>query len=783
MTIGIGKVNEAIDRSFTNTAISRPLLARIRNDLTRWINDAVDVFKLPTKETRLLKRRALSRAMASARPATWTKTIRQELKAKMRARLGRKGLKKDVRKILNEIVDEYLEGRMKTVVNTEVHRIAQIASQEIMQGANVKRKQWVTEKDRKVRKNHRALNGQIQLRRHNFKVPGTKLKAQRPGAFGRPEEDINCFHPLTPITGEILYSSRAKYRGPMFQFGTSLHGFRFTVTPHHPIYTTEGRKPAFDVDVGTALVADFIQFPGDVQNQQGVVVRDTPASVVHKLVEARGRSIRRWAARTVSHGGDTLQSPMDISCATDELFQVLCEDQGSKGQAFVVKTDSEEAQDPFLDRIVDDRGRPSSNARNKMEHIVVEHVHVFDYDGYVYDVQTPSGMLSSGGVTLANCRCVAIPYDASQDVDQVWRSLDSSMEKWRRNARGAVVRAMIKAKAEASRLLKDGALPTTKPKPEPEPAPAPKPVAKPVASPKPKPKPKPKTPPSNDVQSITRKILKTYPEGATKPPEQIASREEFFGSELWAQIKSGRTGLTASQQKFLRERLRGLLAEYGMQSSAVTLNKPSRDEIEVIAKNTVNGSMNLGSMKMFMPPRWASRAENFWSGLKTFIHEETHAHGVIDVNYSPSSVELTIEEVVTEVSARRIIRDLTGGSFNARPIGGNTEGREGKAYQRQINRTFMAMADAYYLAVDGWENPSTEIIDRKGRQIDAQHVTREISDWMERASILTKRERPRFVQGSIKDIFAKALRRTAPRPISKKQAEEIVKNLPALDKA
>lgn len=80
------------------------------------------------------------------------------------------------------------------IARTESHRImckaasdAQYKAKE--NGADVV-KQWDSSLDKKTRKSHRKLDGQIRELEEPFEVDGHK--AMRPGDFGRPEEDINC---------------------------------------------------------------------------------------------------------------------------------------------------------------------------------------------------------------------------------------------------------------------------------------------------------------------------------------------------------------------------------------------------------------------------------------------------------------------------------------------------------------------------------------------------------------------------------------------------------------
>ena len=84
--------------------------------------------------------------------------------------------------------------RTKTIVRTEGHRVQQASAAEARneakrQGCDVL-KQWDSTLDGNTRLTHRALDGQIRETDEPFEVDGKKT--DRPGAFGRPEEDCNC---------------------------------------------------------------------------------------------------------------------------------------------------------------------------------------------------------------------------------------------------------------------------------------------------------------------------------------------------------------------------------------------------------------------------------------------------------------------------------------------------------------------------------------------------------------------------------------------------------------
>lgn len=80
------------------------------------------------------------------------------------------------------------------IARTEAHRIQCKATADAQwkakeKGADVV-KQWDSSLDKKTRKSHRELDGQIRELDEPFEVNGHE--AMQPGGFDRPEEDINC---------------------------------------------------------------------------------------------------------------------------------------------------------------------------------------------------------------------------------------------------------------------------------------------------------------------------------------------------------------------------------------------------------------------------------------------------------------------------------------------------------------------------------------------------------------------------------------------------------------
>lgn len=86
------------------------------------------------------------------------------------------------------------QGRAKTIVRTEGHRIQQASAEDARQIAKAKGadivKQWDATLDGDTRSKHRRLDGQIRETNKPFEMDGKE--AMYPGDFGDPAEDCNC---------------------------------------------------------------------------------------------------------------------------------------------------------------------------------------------------------------------------------------------------------------------------------------------------------------------------------------------------------------------------------------------------------------------------------------------------------------------------------------------------------------------------------------------------------------------------------------------------------------
>lgn len=143
------------------------------------------------------------------------------------------------------------------VVRTEGNRLANagtyLNSEDLKESGVRIRRQWVATLDGRTRDSHQALDGQYEDDEGLFHIHG--LSARYPGDFGDPAEDIACFIGETPvylIGVEKIY--RRHYTGEVLTVKTS-SGMEFTVTPNHPIATTNGFIPAKLLNLGDNVIS------------------------------------------------------------------------------------------------------------------------------------------------------------------------------------------------------------------------------------------------------------------------------------------------------------------------------------------------------------------------------------------------------------------------------------------------------------------------------------------------------------------------------------------------
>lgn len=156
-----------------------------------------EAFGVDKKEIRKVADRAPS--IIGGRVRLWVPTLRSDIQDEIDRYFDStdKPTKTGVRRALDRAILTWKRRRLPGIVETEITN----ASNEIFQGLAAKvsrRKIWITRRDERVRPSHRKLEGQIRPMNKPFRIPGTNRRAQRPGAFGIREEDINCRCVMTP---------------------------------------------------------------------------------------------------------------------------------------------------------------------------------------------------------------------------------------------------------------------------------------------------------------------------------------------------------------------------------------------------------------------------------------------------------------------------------------------------------------------------------------------------------------------------------------------------------
>ena len=108
----------------------------------------------------------------------------------------------ELRKRVSEVFAGFSRARTETIARTEVINSANFARmQGFEQTGLVQRKKWLATKDNRTRHDHRRLNGQVKKLNERFVLKTKKgdVTTMRPGAFGIPEQDINCRCTVIPV--------------------------------------------------------------------------------------------------------------------------------------------------------------------------------------------------------------------------------------------------------------------------------------------------------------------------------------------------------------------------------------------------------------------------------------------------------------------------------------------------------------------------------------------------------------------------------------------------------
>ena len=183
-------------QAFSPDRASDAFARTMQREADAYLRRALDILEMTTEErqaARAYADRTVPRLVRRG-AARWNRTLKEDFRRAIDEAFDPNEplSKREIERVLSRAQRTYGEGRATVVAETEAHRI----SQEILLGAyraaNRELKQWVTRRDERVRPLHERLEGQVRPIGQPFQIPGTNYRAQRPGAFGIPDLDINC---------------------------------------------------------------------------------------------------------------------------------------------------------------------------------------------------------------------------------------------------------------------------------------------------------------------------------------------------------------------------------------------------------------------------------------------------------------------------------------------------------------------------------------------------------------------------------------------------------------
>lgn len=95
--------------------------------------------------------------------------------------------------------------RARLIARTEVNTAANFVRNKAMEEAGdlVKGRRWIATRDARTRRNHVALNGQIQPVGQPFRIPGTSKTAMFPGGFSDVGENVNCRCAIVAVVRKV----------------------------------------------------------------------------------------------------------------------------------------------------------------------------------------------------------------------------------------------------------------------------------------------------------------------------------------------------------------------------------------------------------------------------------------------------------------------------------------------------------------------------------------------------------------------------------------------------
>lgn len=376
-------------------------------------------------------------------------------------------------------LSRYLEMEFEGLSKTNSMRIARtevaVASNAGLRGAakeleipNMK-KEWIAATDDRTRTEHQVMNGERVGLDEKFLVPadGAPDEMDGPGdTSATPANFINCFHPDTVLSGYFVIGASFQYSGNIFNI-SSKSGKVISVTPNHPIMTTNGMVFAKDIQVGDKLFSErsFIQensgfigkennhnkpatakqifeslrlfssglkgvaddFYGDFAFGNGDInivsmnsellnrvkfFRDQGEDFLLKLKDSKLSLLESISSFDLSLDGVSGPSPSRPSRFKLPFDKdgILLDRLPLKGLLLGMTPELDSAFFEIASNASSATTADFTDMVNRHSAVIhiddVKSVDYCHYDGPVYDFQTNTNLISSNGIVTSNCRCV-----------------------------------------------------------------------------------------------------------------------------------------------------------------------------------------------------------------------------------------------------------------------------------------------------------------------------------------------------------------------------------------
>lgn len=160
------------------------------------------------------------------------------------------------------------ESRAATIAQTETGKAEMSGKYAQWAESGVTEIQWFTSQDGEVRLTHKALHGE----RVPLGAPFTNGLRYPLDNRGNVEQVVNCFPGSAVVEGSFTAGLKANYAGPLIEIVT-IKGRRLSVTPNHPVLTTDGWVSAGKLKKGMSCIGYERQVRsgllGDVDQEHG----------------------------------------------------------------------------------------------------------------------------------------------------------------------------------------------------------------------------------------------------------------------------------------------------------------------------------------------------------------------------------------------------------------------------------------------------------------------------------------------------------------------------------